>query len=103
MGRQSCFGAECSSTIQRFLCSGAPRIMAYYPLTAGINQRALRAVKTALETLEHSEIYSAAFRQTFGFQEDLEDFTGIHLPAVPEESKTARRSLAKKNYWFLTE
>lgn len=80
-----------------FTQSGVPGIMAYYPLTAGVNQRTLRgAVKTALETLECSEVYSEKLRQTLGFREDLEDFWGIHMPATPEESVCARRSLAKK-------
>lgn len=80
-----------------FELDSAPSMMAYYPLTAGINQRTLRqAVKTALETLELSEEYSSSFYQTCGFRGDLEDFSGIHLPENPDESELARKSLAKK-------
>ncbi len=80
-----------------FELDGAPGVVAYYPLTAGINQRMLRgAVKTALEMLRCSEVYSSGFREKFGFCEDLEDFWGIHQPRFPEESERARRSLAKK-------
>lgn len=80
-----------------FQLDSAPSMMAYYPLTAGINQRTLRqAVKTALETLELPEEYSSSFYQTCELRGDLEDFFGIHLPEKPGESELARRSLAKK-------
>ena len=50
-----------------FELDSAPSMMAYYPLTAGVNQRTLRqAVKTALETLELPEEYSSSFYQTCG-------------------------------------
>lgn len=80
-----------------FQLDSAPSMMAYYPLTAGINQRVLRqAVKTALETLELSEEYSPLFYRACRLRRDLEDFSGIHFPEHPEESELARRSLAKK-------
>lgn len=80
-----------------FQMDSAPSMMAYYPLTAGINQRVLRqAVKTALETLELPRVYSSSFYQACGLRSDLEDFSGIHLPENPKESELARRSLAKK-------
>ena len=80
-----------------FQLDSAPSMMAYYPLTAGINQRVLRqAVKTALKTLELPRVYSSSFYQMCGLRSDLEDFSGIHLPENPKESELARRSLAKK-------
>jgi len=80
-----------------FQMDSAPSMMAYYPLTTGINQRVLRqAIKTALETLELPQTYSSSFYQMCGLRSDLEDFSGIHLPENPKESELARRSLAKK-------
>ena len=72
-------------------------LIAYYPLTSGISQNAMRTmIKNALQTVQIAESYSPEFLVAQDLCTNREEMFWMHQPSNAEELAKAKRSLAVK-------
>ena len=79
-------------------------LRAYYPLTAGLSQHALRQfVGNALQSVEFPADYTPGLREAARLLPQREAFCSLHCPATPAALEEAQRSLALREAWLFLE